>query len=79
MLLDSLVWHVEATATLIQERSRDFGNAIDDDPRYGGRARGASADPLSQQALQVDLRQQMADLAGFVFSMFEERLLFLST
>ena len=74
VILDALQWHFEATAALLAERSRDFGKE-----EYGGRARAGPNDAANQSALQTDLKHQMSELAKFVFSMFEERLLFLST
>ena len=62
-LLEGFQWHFDATETLLRDRVRTLGT--------GAEAGGARLDD--------ELKAQMAGLAGFTFSAFEERLLFLST
>ncbi len=62
-LLEGFQWHFEATETLLTERVRTLG--------AGATAGGAGLDE--------ELKAELAGLAGFTFSAFEERLLFLAT
>jgi len=62
-LLEGLQWHFDASEALLTERVRTLG--------AGAAAGGAGLDE--------ELKTQMAGLAGFTFSAFEERLLFLTT
>lgn len=80
-MLDGLQWHFDATDALLRERSRDFGTALNEETssNYDSRARGATADISTQQAMQAELKKQMSSLADFVFYAYEERLLFLKT
>lgn len=80
-MLEGLQWHFDATDALLRERSRDFGTALNGETslNYGGRARGTTADIATQQAMQAELKMQMSSLADYVFSAYEERLLFLKT
>ncbi|GAA5863802.1 hypothetical protein JCM1840_005771 [Sporobolomyces johnsonii] len=73
-LLDGLQWHFDATDALLRERVRDFGANVDEEQaKYG------PVDVTNQQAMQAELKKQMAAVAEFVFSAFEERLLYLQT
>ncbi|KAL8293054.1 hypothetical protein RQP46_000748 [Phenoliferia psychrophenolica] len=78
--LKPLQWHFDATDALLRERVREFGAALDEDaPGYAARPRNGRVDVGAQQAVQADLKKQMASLADFVFTSLEERLLFLRT
>lgn len=66
-LLDRLQWHFEATETLLRDRTRALGASAE-----------ASTFAAVEEA-QNELRAQLAAVAGFAFSSFEERLLFLNT
>ncbi|GAA5919787.1 hypothetical protein JCM1841_005860 [Sporobolomyces salmonicolor] len=73
-LLDGLQWHFDATDALLREHVRDFGaKFVEEQAKYG------LGDETSQQAMQAELKKQMASVAEFVFSAFEERLLYLKT
>lgn len=53
---------------------RDFGTSLEEEQtKYG------AVDLSNQQAMQGELKRQMASLAEYSFSMFEERLLFLQS
>jgi nuclear pore complex protein Nup133 len=75
LLLDSLQWHFEATDGLLRERVRELGARVDEEQARFGRG----ADMSEKQAVQAELKMQMAGVAEFVFSAFEERLLYLET
>lgn len=62
-VLDGLQWQFESTETVLRDRVRTLGAG----PEAGG------------AGLDEELKVQMAGLAGFTFSAFEERLLFLTT
>ena len=74
MLLDSLQWHFESTDTLLKKRVRDFGTTLEEE-----QAKFGTSDLSNQQTMQAELKRQMASLAGFVFAMFEERILLLQS
>lgn len=77
-ILEGLQWHFEASTALLRERIRDLGSALEEDaPNYGVGSTGTEMG--KQQALQKEYKTQMADLAGFVFRTFEERILMLRT
>ncbi|GAA6029226.1 hypothetical protein JCM8097_003577 [Rhodosporidiobolus ruineniae] len=67
-LLTSIQWHFDASDSLLRERTRDLGS------RSSSAAKGED-----QQAMQAELKRQMAALAEDVFEAYEERLLFLAT
>lgn len=75
VLLEALQWHFDSTDSLLRELVRDFGAHADgaDGSRHG------LGDVSSPQALQGELRAQMAGLAEFAFSASEERLQYLET
>ncbi|BGP22727.1 hypothetical protein JCM10295v2_001618 [Rhodotorula toruloides] len=75
VLLDSLQWQFEATDTLLSERVRELGARVDEEQARFGRA----ADLSEKQGVQAELKTQMVGVAEFVFSAFEERLLYLET
>ncbi|KAJ8295400.1 Nucleoporin nup132 [Rhodotorula toruloides] len=75
LLLDSLQWHFEATDGLLRERVRELGARFDEEQARFGRG----ADMSEKQAIQAELKTQMAGVAEHVFSAFEERLLYLET
>lgn len=74
MLLESLQWHFESTDKLLRERVRDFGTSLEEEQTKLG-----AADLSNQQSMQAELKRQMASLAEYVFSVFEERILFLQS
>ncbi|GAA6016956.1 hypothetical protein JCM11491_006924 [Sporobolomyces phaffii] len=76
-LLEGLEWHFEATHSLLSERVRDFGSAATQVRTHG--LLNAPVGPGGQEAVQEELRRQMAQLAEFAFSAVEERLLHLQT
>ncbi|GAA6006390.1 uncharacterized protein JCM10292_002672 [Rhodotorula paludigena] len=75
VLLEALQWHFDSTDSLLHELVRDLGAHADgaDGSRHG------LGDVSTPQALQGELRAQMAGLAEFAFSAFEERLQYLET
>lgn len=80
--LEGLQWHFDATDALLRDRSRELGPALEEQSltKQGSRPRGGTvADVSDQQAMQGELKKQMTSLADYVFSSYEERLLFLST
>ncbi|BGP37735.1 hypothetical protein JCM10449v2_001657 [Rhodotorula kratochvilovae] len=62
-LLEALQWHFDATDALLRERVRELG----------AQQRGGAG------AAQDELKSQMAGVAEFAFSAFEERLRYLKT
>jgi nuclear pore complex protein Nup133 len=74
-MLDTLQWHFDATERTIQERSREYGTAVDDDQAIFGRADDGGA--VDNKALQAELKRHLADLANSLLAMFEERVAFL--
>jgi hypothetical protein len=74
-MLDSLQWHFDATERTVQERSREYGTAVDDEPALFGRTVEDLA--VDSKALQSELKRQLADLANSLLAMFEERVAFL--
>ncbi|BGP05947.1 hypothetical protein JCM10049v2_001766 [Rhodotorula toruloides] len=73
LLLDSLQWHFETTHGLLRVRMRKLGVQFDQEQARFGRG----VDMLEKQAIQAELKTQMADVVEYVFSAFEERLLYL--
>ncbi|GAA5885246.1 hypothetical protein JCM6882_009536 [Rhodosporidiobolus microsporus] len=80
-LLESLQWHFDATDSLLRERVRDFGANVEAEQQLQlPKGRQGQVDLAgNQQAMQAELKRQMASLAEFVFEAFEERLFFLAT
>lgn len=74
-ILEGLQYHFEASTALLRERIRDFGSALEEDSHSSA----SGTELANQQALQKDFKSQMAELAGFVFRIFEERILVLGT
>ncbi|ORY72608.1 methyltransferase type 11 [Leucosporidium creatinivorum] len=74
IILDGLQWHFESTDALLRERVRDFGTSLEEE-----QAKFGALDLSNQQTMQGELKKQMASLAEFVFSAFEERILYLHT
>lgn len=52
-----------------------MGTVLDEEQaNYAGNNRGAATNRLEQQAIQGELKKQMASLADYTFSACEERL-----
>lgn len=75
-LLEAVQWHFDATDSLLRERVRDFGANVDEG-RAGAGAGGKGDFARDQQAMQGELKRQMASLAEVVWDRIEERLEFL--
>ena len=72
-LVEGLRWQFETTHSLLQERLRNFGSALDEaHAKYGAR------DLSNQQTMQLELKGQLSALVEYTFAAYEDRLLFLS-
>ncbi|KAJ8295378.1 Nucleoporin nup132 [Rhodotorula toruloides] len=72
---ETLQRHFEATDGLLRERVRELGARVHEEQARFGRG----ADMSEKQAVQAELKMQMAGVAEYVLSAFEERLLYLET
>lgn len=76
--LESVQWHFDATDNLLRQRIREMGTVLDEEQaNYAGKNRGTATDRLEQQAKQGELKKQMASIADYTFSAYEERLTYL--
>lgn len=82
-ILDALDHLVTLTETIIRERSREFGSALDEEPvRFGGvagNADGAGGELSAGQAVQRELKDQLCELGAALCQGFEDRLTHLAT
>ncbi|BGO89473.1 hypothetical protein NBRC10512v2_001430 [Rhodotorula toruloides] len=72
---EAVLRHFEATDGLLRERVRELGARVHEEQARFGRG----ADMSEKQAVQAELKMQMAGVAEYVLSAFEERLLYLET
>lgn len=76
-LLDVLQYQSDATFDVIRARTRQFGQAVDQDGMAFGVARHSDDSPAASRELQSELKKQATDLADFLLRMYDERLSFL--
>ncbi|KAK4058799.1 hypothetical protein OIO90_000245 [Microbotryomycetes sp. JL221] len=66
-LLQKLSWQFESTEESLKQFDRELGSTT------------TTITTMNQQEIQIELKNQMIDLAQFLFSGFEERILFLTS